>query len=186
MKRIKISISFFLVWFLIIFLDTEKVWPYFVAAAAVHEMGHITAIHVCGGQVLRFQLGAFGGIIRYYLPNRTVRKEFLICVSGCLFGMLLALVSAAVRIPLLCGASTILTIANLLPISYLDGGRALNLLFGEKRVLSLLEYFVITLLLCIGAAAALEWKAYGLLAMLAVPMFLHQTDLHRRKNKGMI
>ena len=186
MKRIQISISFILVWLIIVFLDTEKVWPYFVAAAFVHELGHIVAIRLCGGQILRFHLGAFGGVIRYYLPNQTVQKEFVICISGCLLGGLLALLAAVGAMPLLCGASTILTIVNLLPISYLDGGRALTLVFGESRVLELLEYFVIAFLFCFGVFAALEWQAYGLLLMLAAPMFLRQTHLHRRKNKGMI
>ena len=186
MKRIKISVSFFLVWILIVFLDTDKIWPYFVVAAVIHEIGHIAAVYLCRGQILRFHLSAFGGIIQYYLPNRTTRKEFLICMSGCLFGILLSLVAAVLSMSLLCGASTILTLINLLPVSYLDGGRALYLVFGENRALCLLEYFVIAFLLCCGAAAALKWKAYGLLLMLAVPMFLRQTGLHQRKNKGMI
>ena len=186
MKRIKISVSFYIIWFLIIFLDTEKVWPYFVAAALVHELGHIIALRLLGGQILSFRLGAFGGMIRYYLPNRTIRKEVVICISGCVWGTVLSILSAAVSIPLLCGASTILTVMNLLPIAYLDGGRALRLMFGDNRLLDLLECFVIALLLCLGSAAALRWRAYGLLMMLAVPMFLRQTGLRRRRNRGMI
>ena len=155
-------------------------------AALVHELGHIIALRLLGGQILCFRLGAFGGIIRYYLPNRTTWKEVVICISGCVLGTVLAVLSAVVSIPLLCGASTILTVMNLFPISYLDGGRALRLLFGDNRMLDFLEYIIIVILLCVGGAAALKWRAYGLLLMLAVPMFLRQTGLRQRKNRGMI
>lgn len=79
-----------------------------------------------------------------------------------------------------------MTVFNLLPISYLDGGRALHLLFGENAILRLLEFFFVALLLSLGLAAAFEWNAYGLLIMAAIPMFLLQTHLHRRKKQGMI
>ena len=186
MKRVQITMPFLIMWAAILFLDTERICVYFLLAAAVHELGHIWAIRLCGGQILHFRLGALGGLIRYYLPHKTVSKEVLICISGCLFGMMLSCVSASADIPLLCGASTILTLFNLLPLPYLDGGRALCLLIGECRLLLFLEYFTVSLLFCLGFAAAICWHAYGLMLMAALPAILQQSALHHRKNKGMI
>ena len=186
MKQIQVSASFIILWITVLFLDTEQLCSYFLLSAVVHEFGHLAAIRLCGAQVLQFRLSALGGVIRYYLPIKTRLRELCICLSGCLFGAIFAVFAYICKVPLLCGASTILTAFNLLPLSFLDGGRAWNILIGEHTILLFLEYGTIILMLCIGVGAVLQWRAYGLFCMACILAFLQQSHLHRRKNKGMI
>ena len=46
-------------------LDTEGVFPCFVAAAIIHELGHTVAILTCGGRIRAFELAPFGFCLRF-------------------------------------------------------------------------------------------------------------------------
>ena len=46
-------------------MDTENVFPYFVAATILHEMGHVIAVAACGGRIRSFTLAPFGFCLRF-------------------------------------------------------------------------------------------------------------------------
>ena len=186
MGRIQIAGSFLCLLAVMIFLDTENLCLYFLAAAAMHECGHLLAIRLCGGAVRLFRLTACGGVIRYALPRRSPGREAVIALGGCALGGILAGAAYFLGQPLLCGASTILTLFNLLPIATLDGGRALRAAFGEGAALDLLSHFTLGLLLCVGAVVALRWHGFGLLFIGAALALQQQMGLRLRANRGMI
>ena len=184
--HVRVAPSFFCLLALLIFLDTENLFLIFFFAAAVHECGHVVAIRLCGGSIRSFRLSGTGGEIRYMLPVQSSAREVLIALSGCLFGGALSAIAILSGRPLLCGASTMLTLFNLLPIPFLDGGRALELAFGKRAVLKLLADFTIGVLLCFGAVSAYRWHAFGLLFISVFLALRQQTVLHQRANRGMI
>lgn len=103
-------------------------------AAVVHELGHIAAIRLLGGQVGGVQLTGIGVVIT---PRRerlfSYGEEGLVALAGPGASFLLALLAAAwgrqfggMDAYLLTGMSLALGIFNLLPAGRLDGGRALG------------------------------------------------------------
>ena len=186
MRRIKVTRSFIIFWILVLFVDTEGVSLVFLIAAAFHEFGHLMAIYLCGGKVMQIRLNATGGEIRYYLPRKTKIRESCIALSGCTFGFILSVTAFLSGMVMLCGASTILTCFNLLPISFLDGGRALGIIWEDCAVLLWIECFTIGLLFLCGIMFVYMWNAYGVLLAAVLLVFLQQSLLRRRKNKGMI
>lgn len=100
----------------------------FLAAAAVHELGHILAVRVLGGKIVEMTLGLHGAQIctapmdpKFQLPA---------ILAGPIFGLLPALLWE--KCPRLAFCATLLSAWNMLPIYPLDGGRALRLLLREN------------------------------------------------------
>ena len=90
-----------------------------VLAAAIHELGHILALGLCGGKIRCFRLRIGGAnIIAAPLPPG---RELLCILAGPGFG---ALTILAWRVfPELAAAGLLQTVFNLLPLPGLDGGR---------------------------------------------------------------
>ena len=136
---------------------------FMLAAAAVHEAGHLLAFLLCGRRVPRFSLRAFGFLLTPQGAPLSFREELAVAAGGPLFNLL----SACALIPALrAGVATeanfcffalnLLTgMLNLLPVNGFDGGRVLQsglfLLFpshiaegiagGASLLSSLLFYF---------------------------------------------
>lgn len=93
-----------------------------IGAAAFHELCHLLALRLCGGQVRLTQLGAGGAVIRAcaLTPGKT-----LLCTLAGPIGALLLL--CLVRwFPRLALCAALQSAFNLLPIGGLDGGHALR------------------------------------------------------------
>ena len=110
-------------------LDGEGVLPWALLAAAVHELGHYTAVRLQGGAVKGLHLTISGGEMT--LDRRrplTYAGELAAILAGP--GVSLVLAWAALRLGeegwLLAGLSLCLGGFNLLPVWPLDGGRALG------------------------------------------------------------
>ncbi len=121
----------------------------------IHELGHALCALACG-QKVRIELGTFGGVTIRFGNQASRGKEFLIVLTGPLFGFLLA-GFAYLMLPLFQAgtlshylfdvflwANLFWTILNLLPIHPLDGGKLLAIacdtLFGKAGVR--FSYFV--------------------------------------------
>ncbi len=106
-----------------------------------HELGH-ALMAVLFRQKAVIQLVALGGLTSYEGPKLTFSKQFLIVLSGPLFGLILAGFALALlawgvfTVPLLnhalaltLYANVFWSLVNLLPVQPLDGGQLLRIAF---------------------------------------------------------
>lgn len=128
--RIQVSDSFILMAALAGFLDEGGIVPLFFAAAALHELGHALAIHLCGGKVLCLRLTAFGGVLRYRMRAPMAACAVWIAAAGPLAGLIAAWCAAGLGYYSFAGANLLLSLLNLLPVRPLDGGEMVYALLG--------------------------------------------------------
>ena len=114
--------GFWIVYALMVLLFPLRMLAGIVLAASVHELGHILALILCGGQLQRICLRAGGAKIEATpLPPG---RALMCTLAGPAAGALTIL--AWNTFPELAVAGLVQTGFNLLPIYPLDGGRALR------------------------------------------------------------
>lgn len=104
-----------------------------VAAAVLHEGGHLLACFLLWVPVRRFQITCCGGVLETGRPL-TGGEEVVVALAGPMMNLLLAFVmlpfggdpGGAVFL----GVNVLLGLFNLLPLLPLDGGRAMHGLFS--------------------------------------------------------
>ena len=101
----------------------------FLAAAAVHELGHILAVRIFGGKIVEISFGLHGAQIR--TAPMDPKFQLPAILAGPIFGLLPALLWE--NCPRLALCATLLSAWNLLPIYPLDGGRALRLFLRDGQ-----------------------------------------------------
>ena len=100
-----------------------------IIAVAFHEICHLIAVKSCGGEILSLSIGVGGAEIQ--CGNMTEKKNLLSVLLGPVGGLLLACFGHWLPGVALC--SFILSVYNLIPVLPMDGGRALCILFGERK-----------------------------------------------------
>ena len=119
-------------------MDTENVFPYFVAATILHEMGHVIAVAACGGRIRSFTLAPFGFCLRFD-GMMSYWCDAAIAAGGAAMNLCAAfLLSVAAKylpwtesLKLAAGGNFLLGLFNLLPALPLDGGRVLYALLAQ-------------------------------------------------------
>lgn len=119
-------------------LDTEGVFPYFVAATVIHELGHVAAVYACSGRVRGFASVPFGFCIRFD-GMLSYWCDAVIAGGGAAVNLLSAFfLSVAAKylpdvemLPLAAGVNLLIGLFNLLPALPLDGGRILYALLAQ-------------------------------------------------------
>lgn len=102
----------------------------FVFAAAFHELGHLTAVFLTGGDVLEITIGAAGA--RIVTSPQTEGRNLLCALAGpAVSFLLLLLVHITPRISI-CGF--LQGSYNLLPFPAMDGGRILKSLYWLRKI----------------------------------------------------
>lgn len=126
--KIRVGFSFLLFnALLFIFRDSRLIFGFY-AACAVHELGHIAAIRLTGGEVRGIELSCFGIRITAS-PSAKVSTGVFVLLSGPAVNLLLyAVLTIAGLNGYTSGFCLAEGIFNLLPFSFLDGGAALDLL----------------------------------------------------------
>ena len=123
--RVEVTWGFCLMAAWINYLDRQGIFLLALAACALHELGHYMAIFCLGGNIKMFRLTAIGAEIDLDAPMNYCR-EGLAALAGPGVNLLTAL--------LFCkwhwgrtfsGLSLVLGCFNLLPVSVMDGGRAM-------------------------------------------------------------
>lgn len=159
---------------LLYYLDRDNILPWVLASASLHEMGHIAAIRILGGQVAKFRLSLAGAELQLssskpLSPSGTV----LSALAGPCVNLLLAIEAVPLaqrglgeQFYFFAGLNLGLAGFNLLPIGWLDGGRALHsvlvCLGGDalgEAIIDITSRTVILLLLLVGTS--LLWYSGG-------------------------
>ncbi|MFI3253566.1 MAG: hypothetical protein R3Y63_04390 [Eubacteriales bacterium] len=109
-------------------MDMENIIPLALLACLCHEWGHYWAIRFFGGKVKSIHFTVIGAqmeVPQYF----TYTQEFFSALAGPLVNLLFAL-ALCHFFPLFAGLHLALGLLNLLPLSPLDGGRALSCLLA--------------------------------------------------------
>lgn len=140
------------------YCDTQNLLLTALCAAAAHELGHLAAIYVLRGSVRRLRLTAAGAELCLE-GTMSYSRELVCALAGPLVNLLLAFAAARLGAVVFAGMNLALGLFNLMPLSMLDGGKALScgasVLFGPEMAQGLLRWTDWTLavaLLFIGCA----------------------------------
>ncbi|MCC8023530.1 MAG: site-2 protease family protein [Clostridiales bacterium] len=162
-----------------------------ICLSILHECGHVIALLMMGGRVKSLRLGAFGmSLVRNEDYPLNLNQEFWFVMAGPLVN--LAIAGGALLIPgetalQISSMSLLLGLFNLLPVSAMDGGKALfyvMLQFMREETARRVLYWVSALLLlCLGGTScyllAIGRNNYSLLI---VVMYLAFYLIHHPMN----
>lgn len=163
---VRISPGFLLLAGILLYLDDGAgVLPWAAGAAALHELGHITASMLFRGRVEVLELSAVGAELRFFYPvPLTYGRESLVALAGPAANLLAGAAALWLGAYLQAAVSLGLGLFNLLPILPLDGGRVLFNVIAERfgptaadRVLAAAAGVLIGLMAGLGAVAMLEY-----------------------------
>ena len=129
MKKIRVSLTT-MIWIILSLYSTSELFIPMVLAIALHEMGHIICARIVGARISRVTLSPLGARIEL---ERDVpyKNELILALGGPMFGIIAHAITIILSPshPTLYRFSAIslaLSVFNLLPLSTLDGGRALG------------------------------------------------------------
>ena len=97
-----------------------------LGAAALHELGHILCLRRFGAPIRRLRIGVLGAVLETG-GTMSYGRELAAVLAGPLANLLAAVLLGWLGYPVSAGANAVLGAFNLLPVSPLDGGRALYL-----------------------------------------------------------
>lgn len=97
-----------------------------LAAAALHEGGHLLACAALGVEVRALRLTALGAVLDTDLRCGSGREELLVALAGPLVNLCSVPAGLLAQRRLFAGASLLLGLFNLLPVAPLDGSRVLH------------------------------------------------------------
>lgn len=132
-RKFDISVGFVLLLAVLYLLDSGKLLFPALAAALLHEAGHIIAIKLCGGVVEGVRMRVFGArVIVSAYPILSYKSEIICAAAGPFAGLFAAYASSLTAgwlgldgLYTFSGLNLVLSAVNLLPIYPLDGGRIL-------------------------------------------------------------
>ena len=134
--RVQISPGFCLLtgWFLLV--NGWELLAIVLSAAALHELGHLLVLRLCGAEIQRLRINLFGAALETSGSRLSYGAELAALLAGPAANLLCAAILAALdgeRWATVIGAQLILGGFNLLPLRPLDGGRALETLVSWVR-----------------------------------------------------
>lgn len=137
--RVEATGGFFLLLAWLNYLDRSLLVPLALSACALHELGHICAIRLLGGEIKGLRLTAIGAELLLDGPL-SYWQEGLSALAGPAVNLFLSLAFCGLQGGVtFAGLNLVLALFNLLPVGRLDGGRAvhctLSLLAGPELAL---------------------------------------------------
>lgn len=126
--KIEIRPSFAVLLGLLIALDPAGLMLPFLLAAALHELGHLVCLRLCGIPVNELRIGFTGAVL--HTAPMALRQEACAAAAGPVVNLLCGL--GFLRLcPAFSCVSLLLAFCNLLPVFPLDGGRILRSLWPK-------------------------------------------------------
>ncbi len=127
LPRVKIGAPTVIFVILLLLLDKSLLSVLALAAALVHELGHLVTMMFLGAKVSEIEITFFGAEIRTHCVSQNPLKNIAIFASGAVANILSAVIvyalpAATFEALFFAGASLSLAAVNLLPIRTLDGG----------------------------------------------------------------
>lgn len=180
---VHIGASFYLLLFLALTVSPPAVVAAVLSAAALHELGHLAALRYFGVRLRALRLTALGAVLDApALARLSYPRELTVTLSGIAVNFLCALPLSALGrhtgadiFYLLAGAHLVLAAFNLLPISPLDGARALALLLAlllgpvpAERICTAVSLFLSLVLCALGGYLSLCRHCGWLFALAAL------------------
>lgn len=146
MQKIYIERSvFWLTAVLLLFVPLK--WLFAMALAAmVHELGHILAVGILGGEISSIRVGTGEACIEASIDS--IRRAAVCTLAGPAANILLLLFYRWLPRTAICSAIQFLY--NMLPIYPLDGGRLLQMAVNKQSVQRYVESFAVFALALLG------------------------------------
>lgn len=127
--------------------------------SVLHESGHVAALLLFGGRVKFLRLSAFGMVMVPSSNRLSLYQESFFVLAGPMVNLFIALIllpfSAIAFWNQISALSLLLGLFNLLPVSALDGGKALwyflQMYFREETVTKAVRIISIVTLFLLGA-----------------------------------
>lgn len=161
--KVEVSGGFLLLVAWLNYTDTQGLIPLAVLSCALHEAGHWGMLRLVGGEAAGLRLTVAGAAMELKYPL-SYTGEALCALAGP--GVSLALAWMGHCLPggaLFSGINLVLAAFNLLPVSGLDGGRALHCALcalagpeAAERAAGLLDGFLVGAL--VAGGGILAWK----------------------------
>lgn len=151
MSKVKLLFPFILIFCLTFSLNKTNTALSIIFAVAVHEIGHISAIYMLKGKIIRNSVFGMGADIEYTQKELSIKSDIIVYISGPLAGMLGAIIGQFLGLYSFALYSTTLSIVNLIPAYPLDGGNILKSILPADKCdnLILIISFVIGCIICI-------------------------------------
>lgn len=180
---VRVSGSFFLLLALALIVSPLSVVAAILSASALHELGHLAALRYYGVRVRSLRLTALGAVLDAPALSRlSYPRELTVTLSGAAVNLLCAIplallgrLTGAELLFLFSGAHLTLAAFNLLPVSPLDGSRALELLLTlllgpipAERLGTAVSLFLSLVLCALGAYLSLARHSGWLFAIAAL------------------
>ncbi len=185
-KNCRITVSFFFVAMIALVLLEDKSGTALLAfaAAALHEAGHLSVMHIFGVKPSQIRFTPFGiDIVKSCCADRSYQRDVLISLAGPCTNIIAVFLFSALQSATLYRfvlINLIFAMFNLLPIEPLDGGQALYSLLCMKfsadqsaKAVSVISFAVLTPLAVIGFLTVFRSQGnYSLLLVCGYLMIL--------------
>lgn len=181
-KKIRFSFSFGF-FFVLAFLCTDSsiLAAYSLVFCVIHELAHLFAMREFGAEVT--EVSFYGGGIKissHGLSELGKAQQLAVYSAGCITNISMALIYLVINSAELALINLCLAAMNLLPISYLDGGKILSILFPQKvkmlKSLSFITAVLVVVLFVFGVVLFVDFKLSSLTITIFVFVLSHILD----------
>ena len=163
---ITVTLPFIAMCIMFIIIDGTLLPVVVLLFALLHELGHLLSMKLCGYRVKRFEITAVGGNIVCEEKHKSYFFDIIVALSGPMVNfILIILIYKLIGLGFFAkngmfylAVNFLLMAVNLLPVSFLDGGRALSALLSlfilpdkRERVMYVVSLIFSTFLVVGGA-----------------------------------
>ena len=133
-KRIGIEIKFSFVFICALMLSFDKtsIGFFSLVCSVLHELGHVAYIAFSTSEKIHLILDYKGIAIKKKIFQKSKLNELFMLISGSLVNFVAAFIFYIIKKTTLTLINLFIGAFNLLPLSFLDGGRIVALIFSKK------------------------------------------------------